>query len=244
MRQIDIYTDGACSGNPGPGGYGYIVTAEGKELTRGYDGFRRTTNNRMEILAVAEGLKAVYESVMRERRDTDIKVTVFSDSQLVVNTLSLGWARKTNLDLWEKVDEALFDFNPGQVTFEKVKGHSDNKYNNLADSLAVYARDVINKKHSYDAIDAVYENISPAGDAPGLFEERPAAAEPEVKEIRILGYGTPGGRKVEVDLTNGTTVTITACHGGFQQTRCTRAESAVTVDIAWRFVAFLNGKPL
>lgn len=69
-------------------------------------------------------------------------------------------------------------------------------------------------------------------------------AEPEIREIRLLGYGTPADRKVEVLLTNGTTVTITALYEGFQQTGCTKREAAVTVDVALRFSGYLHGKAL
>ena len=236
MANIQIYTDGACSGNPGPGGYGAIALLDGKEIFRLSQGFRKTTNNRMEILAVARSLEVLHEKIEAiRRRDTDIKVTVFSDSQLVVNTLNQGWTRKTNKDLWKRLDEATFDLYPyySELVFNKVKGHSDDKYNNIADELAVHGRE-----NFCNQVDEVYEEIA------GKADEEPLLAEPKVKEIRLLGYKAPERRKVEVLLSNGTTVTILPCSGGFEQTGGTQRDYALTVDIAWRFVGYLNGKSL
>ena len=84
MKHIDIYTDGACSGNPGPGGYGVLLRFNGqsKQLSQG---FKKTTNNRMELRAVIEGLKALRESC---------RVTVYSDSKYIVDAVEKGWARR------------------------------------------------------------------------------------------------------------------------------------------------------
>src|SRR5262249_22060734 len=92
LPQVVAWTDGACSGNPGPGGYGVVLTWNGqrKELARG---FRKTTNNRMEILAVIVAL----EALMRPSR-----ITIHSDSQYVVNAIELGWARKWRKDGWRR----------------------------------------------------------------------------------------------------------------------------------------------
>ena len=87
-------------------------------------------------------------------------------------------------------------------------------------------------------MDEVYEEIA------GKADEESLLAEPKVKEIRLLGYETPERRKVEVLLSNGTTVTILPCSGGFEQTGGTQRDYALTVDIAWRFVGYLNGKSL
>lgn len=140
MKHVDLYTDGACSGNPGPGGYGAILIFKGieKELS---GGFPETTNNRMEIYAVIVGLEQLKESC---------EVTVYSDSSYTVNAYLQGWIRGwkkngwrkadgkdvANVDLWQRLD-ALTEKHC--VTFVKVKGHADNEYNNRCDKLATTA---------------------------------------------------------------------------------------------------------
>ncbi len=137
MNKIIIYTDGACSGNPGPGGWGTILIYKDmkKEISGGE---KNTTNNIMEITAVIEGLKMLkYEC----------KVEIYSDSAYVVNAFNQGWIynwRKNNWktsgkepvknkELWEE----LYDLTKKhKVTFIKVKGHADNVYNNRCDELA------------------------------------------------------------------------------------------------------------
>lgn len=139
-KEITIYTDGACSGNPGPGGYGTVLIYNGtrKELS---GGFKNTTNNRMEITAVIKGLEALKEPC---------KVTVYSDSKYVVDAIEKGWLnnwiknnwRKSNkekvlnVDLWQRLLElmAIHD-----VSFRWVKGHHENEENNRCDQLAVLA---------------------------------------------------------------------------------------------------------
>ena len=138
ISEVTIYTDGACSGNPGPGGWAAILMAGGvkKELSGGE---RDTTNNRMELMAVIEGLSALKRPC---------KVDVYSDSAYVVNAFSQNWIEKwikngwknsakaevANSDLWKRLIEltSLHD-----VTFHKVKGHADNEFNNRCDELAV-----------------------------------------------------------------------------------------------------------
>ncbi|WP_346239253.1 ribonuclease HI [Niabella insulamsoli] len=138
-KSITIYTDGASRGNPGPGGYGVVLMYKGhvKELS---GGFKKTTNNRMELLAVIEGLKAL--------KTKDIPVTIFSDSQYVVNAISKGWLRnwirtdfkggKKNKDLWLQYDKLSRNFN---IKINWVRGHADNPYNNRCDQLATAAAD-------------------------------------------------------------------------------------------------------
>ena len=133
---ITIYTDGACSGNPGPGGYGTILLYKNykKELSQGY---RKTTNNRMELLAVIKGLVAL--------KGTGHQVTVYSDSKYVVDAVEKGWIwnwqtkefkGKKNVDLWK-----LFIplYKKHQVKFKWVKGHVGNPLNERCDELAVNA---------------------------------------------------------------------------------------------------------
>ena len=120
---IEIYTDGACAGNPGRGGWAAIVVENGskKALHGGED---RTTNNRMEIMAVIKGLEVVPESS---------EVTVFSDSQYVVNTMTRNWKRNANKDLWARLDT---EAGKRHVTWKWVRGHDGVSLNEEADELA------------------------------------------------------------------------------------------------------------
>ena len=139
LKELIIYTDGASRGNPGPGGYGAILRYGGKEkeLSAGY---RRTTNNRMELLAVIKALEAL-------NRD-GLTITVFSDSQYVVKAVTEGWLKnwlatnfkggKKNKDLWRRYAELAAKHN---ITFKWVRGHADNAFNNRCDMLATEAAD-------------------------------------------------------------------------------------------------------
>lgn len=138
MKTVDIYTDGACSGNPGVGGYG-IVLKYGDVIREISQGYKLTTNNRMELLGVIIALEHLRE---------DCNVNLYSDSKYVVDAINLGWAKKwkennwmrnkkekaLNTDLWERLFVLLQKHN---VTFIWVKGHADNEYNNRCDRLAV-----------------------------------------------------------------------------------------------------------
>lgn len=136
---ITIYTDGAARGNPGPGGYG-VLLMYGKHLKELSGGFRRTTNNRMELMAVIEGIKTL--------KTTELPVTIYSDSQYVVNSVTKGWLNnwvrtdfkggKKNKDLWMQYYQLAKKF---QIRFVWVKGHADNPYNNRCDELATAAAD-------------------------------------------------------------------------------------------------------
>lgn len=138
ISEVTIYTDGACSGNPGPGGWASILMAGGakKELSGGEPD---TTNNRMELMAVIQGLRALKRPC---------KVDIYSDSAYVVNAFEQNWLDKwtkngwknsakaevANSDLWK---ELLGLTAMHTVTFHKVKGHADNEFNNRCDELAV-----------------------------------------------------------------------------------------------------------
>ena len=137
MKHVDLYTDGACSGNPGAGGYGAILIFKGIE--REISGAEpSTTNNRMEIYAVIAGLQK-----LKERCD----VTVYSDSAYTVNAFNEGWLYGWMKNGWKKADgkpvqntelwQQLYSLTrQHDVKFVKVKGHADNVYNNRCDELA------------------------------------------------------------------------------------------------------------
>ncbi|RHV96608.1 ribonuclease HI [Culturomica massiliensis] len=148
-NQITIYTDGAASGNPGPGGFGVVLMAGPyrKELM---GGFRLTTNNRMELLAVIVGLEAL--------KNEGEEVTIYSDSRYVVDAVEKGWVfgwekkafnGKKNPDLWKRF---LLIYRKHKVRFVWVKGHADNPENERCDQLAVSAY-----KHTDLQIDYFYE---------------------------------------------------------------------------------------
>ena len=138
MKKVNIYTDGACSGNPGAGGYGVILEYNGKkkELSKGY---RKTTNNRMELMAVITGLSALKEPC---------EVSVYSDSKYVVDAINKGWLDSWQLKGWKKSDgkpvlnvelwnRLLPQLERHTVTFSWIKGHDGHGYNERCDSLAV-----------------------------------------------------------------------------------------------------------
>ena len=142
MKKVVLYTDGACSGNPGPGGYGAVLIYGGveKEIKKKK---KSTTNNKMEMMAVIKGLEALKEPC---------EVEVYSDSAYIVNAIEQGWIeswkkngwRKAdkkpvkNVDLWERLLELM---EKHSVTFNKVKGHADDEYNNRCDRIAVRERE-------------------------------------------------------------------------------------------------------
>jgi ribonuclease HI len=136
INSIEIYTDGSSRGNPGPGGYGVVLKFNGavKELAKG---FRLTTNNRMELLAVIEGLRAI--------KTTQHPIRVFSDSKYVIDAIEKGWLKnwiktgfkgKKNKDLWLAYHTIAANFN---ISFTWVKGHNGHPENERCDVLAVKA---------------------------------------------------------------------------------------------------------
>ena len=142
MKEVTIYTDGACSGNPGPGGWGAVLCYKGteKELSGGE---AMTTNNRMELTAAVSALKALKEPC---------RVYLYSDSKYLVDSLMKGWViawekrgwvkadkkPALNADLWQ---ELLRLDKVHEITYHWVKGHADDNYNNRCDELAVSRRD-------------------------------------------------------------------------------------------------------
>lgn len=142
MKKVILYTDGACSGNPGPGGYGAILIYNGveKEVSGGE---KETTNNKMELMAVIKGLEMLKEPC---------EVDIYSDSAYVVNSIEKGWiytwqkngwkkadkSKVKNIDLWERLLNLM---DTHKVKFLKVKGHADDELNNRCDRLAVSQRE-------------------------------------------------------------------------------------------------------
>jgi ribonuclease HI len=140
MKKVEIFTDGACSGNPGPGGYGVILRSNNhiKELSAGY---KKTTNNRMELRAVIAGLQALREKC---------NVKIFSDSKYIVDAIQKGWVNRweknnwyrnknekaLNPDLWRILLDLLSEH---QVEFIWVRGHAGHPENERCDILAVTA---------------------------------------------------------------------------------------------------------
>lgn len=149
MSVVELYTDGSSRGNPGPGGYGAILKY-GKHEKELSGGFRKTTNNRMELLAVIKGL----EALTRE----GLTVHIYSDSKYVVESVEKrwvwGWQKKNfkdkkNADLWRQYLAIHSKFN---IKFHWIKGHNDHPYNERCDQLATAAADSKNL-----LIDVVYE---------------------------------------------------------------------------------------
>lgn len=139
MQEIIIYTDGASRGNPGPGGYGAILMSAGrkKELSQGY---RLTTNNRMELMGVIAALEALKKS--------KLNITIHTDSQYIVKAVKEGWLNKwlatnfakgkKNKDLWVRFYNL---YREHHIKFVWVKGHAENPWNNRCDELATAAAD-------------------------------------------------------------------------------------------------------
>lgn len=124
---IEIYTDGSCLKNPGPGAYAVLILHNDKEkVLKGRE--QNTTNNRMEMMAIIKALEFVNENKITQ------EINLYSDSRLIVQTLNLGWKRKANLDLWQMLDKELQSVK--DIKFNWVKGHADNKYNNKVDEIA------------------------------------------------------------------------------------------------------------
>jgi len=150
--QVVMYTDGSSRGNPGPGGYGIVLTF-GKHRKEFSEGYRLTTNNRMELLAVIRGLQALTKE--------GIHVTVYTDSKYVCDAVEKGWvfawqkknfAKKANPDLWREFLQIYPKF---KVKFKWVKGHAGHPMNERCDQLATEAADSGDWK-----IDTGYEAIS------------------------------------------------------------------------------------
>ena len=151
-KEIHIFTDGSSRGNPGPGGYGIVMEQTGSSYVKEYSqGFRKTTNNRMELLAVIEALKKL--------KIENASVVVFTDSKYVVDSVEKKWVfsweknnfkKKKNIDLWLKF---LKIFRKHNVKFKWIKGHNNHPQNERCDHLAYEA-----SKNKNLFIDKEYEN--------------------------------------------------------------------------------------
>ncbi len=141
MKPLIIYTDGSCLGNPGAGGWAAIIKDASTEtvLSGGEAG---STNNRMEMMAVIEAL------LWAKEHHKNRLIQVYSDSSLVINTLKDDWKRKSNGDLWAKLDEARADLN---IEWNWVKGHAGSPLNERVDQLAVAEAEKIQKKSPQEA---------------------------------------------------------------------------------------------
>jgi ribonuclease HI len=138
MKHITIHTDGACSVNPGPGGYAAILEFDGREKAI-TGGFRRTTNNRMELMAVIKGLEALKEPC---------EVTLYTDSRYIVDAVNLGWLRQWRAKRWKRADkkkvlnpdlwiQLLQQLGRHKVEFKWIAGHAGNFLNERCDRMAV-----------------------------------------------------------------------------------------------------------
>lgn len=123
---IEIYTDGAYATSRNQGGWAFVVLKDGKKIYSDFGGILNTTNNRMEIQSVIEGINYLIEQKITE-------FTIYTDSMYVVGTMSLNWKKKKNLDLWE----ILFNIISGlTIEWKHVKGHNGDTYNEICDALA------------------------------------------------------------------------------------------------------------
>jgi len=152
--KIFLYTDGSSLGNPGPGGYGIVLLSDKGHYKEMSQGFRKTTNNRMELLSVIVGLETI--------RHKESSIVVVSDSKYVVDAVNKGWienwqkkglSKKKNPDLWRRFLEARKGLD---VTFDWVKGHAGNKYNEKCDQLAVKAAKgkILKIDHGFEKVES------------------------------------------------------------------------------------------
>jgi len=139
-KKIIIYTDGSCKGNPGPGGWSALIfkknTTKPDVILSGAEA--KTTNNRMEMTAVVEALRHIHENHLQSSF-----ITLYSDSSLVIKTLTEGWKRKANVDLWEELDLLNEEL---EVDYQWVRGHNKNRWNEECDRIAYGEAEKISKK--------------------------------------------------------------------------------------------------
>ncbi len=156
--KIQVYTDGSCLGNPGPGAWAYPIRVEGKEI-RNQGGEPYTTNNRMELTAVIEALK-----YLQEHHPSEIELDIYSDSTWVISTLTKNWKRKKNLDLWDALMPYLFE---KKISWNWVRGHNGHKENEDCDKRA--QAEAQRQQKIYEKMDARLLQLP--GESPTLFEK-------------------------------------------------------------------------
>ncbi len=171
---FDIYTDGSCSGNPGPGGWGAIVM-QGDDTQRLSGGQAATTNNRMEITAAIKGLEGTPPGA---------DVTIHSDSEYLVKTMTKNWKRNVNKDLWESLERLA---SARSVRFEWVRGHAGHPQNEAADRLAVQAMKSV-------------ADGTPSRTQPPLSASAPSAPAPSAPAQEGLTHLDPQGSARMVDV--------------------------------------------
>jgi len=179
-----LFTDGSCLGNPGPGGWGAVLRPDGEDDLDLSGGEPHTTNNRMEMTAVIRGL---------DQTPVGSKVLVTSDSSYVINTMTKGWKRKMNQDLWAEMDRVVGD---RRVTWQWVKGHAGHPENERADRLAVGAAEAIRDGRP-EPIRAPLENPEPSnsGSAPEKFKGPNGAADNDI-EPRLTHLDEAGAARM------------------------------------------------
>ncbi len=142
MKKIKVYTDGSCLGNPGEGGWGAIIQYTDKEniqekILRG--GENHTTNNRMEMTGVIAALAWIEKHLISKNEKNTYLIEIFSDSRLIIETMTKNWKKKMNTDLWAQMEEAIENLMTEKVTisWNWVKGHATDKLNQRVDKIAV-----------------------------------------------------------------------------------------------------------
>jgi len=139
ISNISIYTDGACSGNPGKGAFSYVILINNNEIQRYANGFIKTTNNRMELMAIIEAIKYIK---LLKKIDGNTNINIYSDSKYVIDSINKNWLNNwilknfknvKNVDLWKEFINVKHNLN---INFIWVEGHSNIKYNEICDNLA------------------------------------------------------------------------------------------------------------
>lgn len=146
MIKYSIYTDGSCLGNPGPGGWAFLLKSTKDSFSKSGTA-NVTTNNRMEMQAMIEGFLEL------KKTPDPASVAIYSDSRLIINTLTLNWKRKTNLDLWTLLDQVIADLTDKgwQIEWHWVKGHAGHTENEIVNDLAQKAAASLQKNMPYAA---------------------------------------------------------------------------------------------
>ena len=225
MKNIKIYTDGACSGNPGPGGAAYVAIVD-ENTSVGSMGYKNTTNNRMELVALKMALSFILGYV---KEHGDNAFTIYSDSQYVVNTMLGQFKVKSNQDLWDEVFNLIKLIKSDSVNtlihYQKVAGHSGEYYNEMADAEAVRA----SKAPLYE--DSGYMEIC-----------KPSAL--SVVSVILGGFDGTSPRMIGVLLSDNQSFTIKGYMGHYVTTQFPHEVESFVMEIGNRFSGWLNGGEL